>query len=103
MLLVYTYHEDSNDTYMDPCCFKAPEKLLSKLVCFPRPAWAKLHVDTYVWRRVYACVYVGLPSVYEKTNLHTYIRTNKLTTRQVGFCTTPKLEFRVCLPTQATE
>ena len=48
-------------------------------------------------------MYVGLPIFYAKTNIHTYIHTNKLTTRQVGFCTTSKLEFHVCLPMQATE
>ena len=40
---------------------------------------------------------------YAKTNIHTYIHTNKLTTRQVGFRTTSKLEFHVCLPMQAVE
>ena len=40
-------------------------------------------------------------------NIHTYIQTNKLTTRQFGFCTgfytTSKLEFHVCLPMPAEE
>ena len=52
---------------------------------------------------VFTVVFVGLTSFYEKTNIHTYIHTNKLTTRQVGFCTTSKLEFHVCLPMQAVE
>ena len=40
-------------------------------------------------------------------NIHTYIQTNKLTTRQFGFCTgfytNSKLEFHVCLPMPAEE
>ena len=61
-----------------------------------KPNWRV--VSLYVWM-----YFVGLTRFYEKTNRHTYIQTNKLTTRQFGFCTTSKLKSHVCLPMPAVE